>query len=261
MSQAQLEIDERGVATLTLSRPEVHNAFGAELIAELHSKLKQLREDPTIRVLVLTGAGKSFSAGADLNWMRSMIGASEQENYEDSLRLAQMLGALDEFPRPTIARVNGAAFGGGVGLVCCCDIAIASTTATLALTEVRLGIVPAVISPFVIAAIGERQARRYMQTAQRIDAQRAQELGLVHEISAPEMLDETVEQEVVRLLKAGPRALAAIKELVEIRRRYGPDSVNLQRETAQVIARLRVSDEGQEGVTAFLEKRKADFTR
>ncbi|MGH8337590.1 MAG: enoyl-CoA hydratase-related protein, partial [Gammaproteobacteria bacterium] len=209
-----LSIDPRGVAALTLNRPEKHNAFDDAIIAELAAKLIQLNNDQNVHVVILTGAGKSFSAGADLNWMRSMAKFSEEENIEDALKLAELMDVLNNLRKPTIARVNGAVYGGGVGLVACCDIAIAADTARFALSEVRLGLVPSVISPYVIAAIGARQTQRYFLTAEAISAQKAKEIGLVHEIAVADKLDEAVEKEVDMLLKAGPKALIACKELI-----------------------------------------------
>jgi len=256
-----LETDARGVATLTLNRPEKHNAFDDALIAELTGKLKALDGDDAVRVVILTGAGKSFSAGADLNWMRSMAGFSEKENRDDSLALAELMAVLDGLSKPTIARVNGAVFGGGVGLVACCDIAVGAPYAKMALTEVKLGLVPAVIAPYVVRAIGPRQARRYFQTAEAMSAETAQALGLLHEVVESEALDVRVGDIVAALLQAGPGALAAAKTLVAITDAASPEERDaLKRETAALIARLRVSEEGQEGLSAFLEKRKPGWT-
>ncbi|HKI65301.1 MAG TPA: enoyl-CoA hydratase/isomerase family protein [Burkholderiales bacterium] len=256
-----LETDARGVATLTLNRPEKHNAFDDALIAELTGKLKALDGDDAVRVVILTGAGKSFSAGADLNWMRSMAGFSEKENRDDSLALAELMAVLDGLSKPTIARVNGAVFGGGVGLVACCDIAVGAPYAKMALTEVKLGLVPAVIAPYVVRAIGPRQARRYFQTAEVMAAETAQALGLLHEVVEAEALDNRVEDIVTALLQAGPEALAAAKTLVAMTDAASAgEREALKRETAALIARLRVSAEGQEGLSAFLEKRKPRWT-
>jgi methylglutaconyl-CoA hydratase len=256
-----LSLDQRGVATLTLNRPDKRNAFGDELIAELTALLQQLEHDPAVRVLVLTGAGETFSAGADLNWMRAMAGFSEQENFADALKLADLMSTLDRLPKPTVARVNGHAFGGAVGLIACCDVAVASKRARLCLSEVRLGLVPAVISPFVIAAIGERQARRLFLTAEAISAKSARKMGLVHEVAKPEELDDLVEEQVSMLLKAGPLALTEAKRLVrEVAGVSAERREALRLSTAAMIARLRVSDEGQEGLDAFLGKRLPAWT-
>ncbi|MDE2070725.1 MAG: enoyl-CoA hydratase/isomerase family protein [Gammaproteobacteria bacterium] len=251
-----LQTDSRGVATLTLNRPEKHNAFDAALIAELTVRLAQLNNDSSTRIIILTGAGKSFSAGADLNWMRSMAKFSEAENIEDALKLAELMDVLNTLRKPTIARVNGAVYGGGVGLVACCDIAIAADTAKFALSEVKLGLVPSVISPYVIAAIGEHQARRYFLTAEALDAKQAHKIGLIHEAVTPDKLDETIGKEVNLLLKAGPKALTACKELIAANAAASVSARRaLKQKTAQLIAQLRISEEGQEGLSAFLEKR------
>ena len=254
-----LNIDNRGVATLTLNREDKHNAFDDAVIAELTAKLKQVDADAAVRVVVLTGVGKTFSAGGDLNWMRSMAKFSEKENLEDALKLAELMETLDTLSKPTIARVNGPAYGGGVGLVACCDVAIATEAAKFALTEVKLGLVPSVISPYVIAAIGAHQARRYFLTAEAIEAQEAYHMGLVHEVVTPDILDETVGIVVDALLKAGPKSLAAAKKLIaEI---AGSDRKALKKKTAELIAKLRVSPEGQEGLSAFLEKRPPNWNK
>ena len=259
MSLQSLQLEHRaGVARLTLARPEVHNAFDDVLIAELTATLESLAGDPTLRVLVLTGAGASFSAGADLGWMRRMAQAGAEENRQDALRLARLMRVLDAFPKPTVARVNGAAFGGGVGLVACCDIAIGADTANFALSEVKLGLVPAVISPYVIAAIGARQARRWFQTAETFDAAEAKRIGLLHAVVAADELDAAVDRQCALLLKAGPIAVVEAKSLA---RRIGnsQDADEFDAANAELIARLRVSPEGQEGLGAFLGKRKPNW--
>jgi len=254
-----LHTDPHGVATLTLNRAEKHNAFDDAIIADLTAKLKQLDGDASVRVVVLTGAGKTFSAGGDLNWMRSMAAFSEKENVEDALKLAELMEVLDGLSKPTIAKVNGPAYGGGVGLVACCDIAICTPVAKFALTEVRLGLIPAVISPYVIAAIGEHQARRYFLTAEPIEAQIAYHIGLVHEVVTPDILDETVNMLAASLLKGGPKALLAAKRFIA--EQSPVDRKALKKKTAQLIAELRISKEGQEGLTAFLEKRNPDWIK
>jgi methylglutaconyl-CoA hydratase len=250
-----LLLDRAGpVARLRLHRPALHNAFDAALIAALTAALDQLAGDDGVRVVVLEGAGASFSAGADLNWMRGMAAAGEAENREDALALARLMRVLDELPKPTIARVHGAAFGGGVGLVACCDIAVGAEGAKFGLTESRLGLLPAVISPYVIAAIGVRQARRYFATAEVFDAMQAQRIGLLHEVVAPDALDAAVDRQIALLLKAGPAASAQAKSLVrEIAAQSDRDAIDAA--NADLIARLRVSAEGQEGLSAFLDKR------
>lgn len=258
----QLLIEQRGDALwLTLNRPEIHNAFGDRLIAELTTTLKAAEDDDAVRAIVLTGAGETFSAGADMNWMRGMASASEAENRDDALRLAALLRTLNFHPKPTIARVNGSAFGGGLGLIACCDIAIAIDDAAFAFTEVRLGLVPAVISPYVIRRIGERQARRFFLTAERFDANRAMRLGLLRELATVDTLDQMVDQQLRWLSQGGPLAVTEAKALV-----LAVSGVDLSKQeeldlyTAELIARLRVSKEGQEGLAAFLEKRKPDWT-
>ena len=256
MSEALYRVERRrgGVVWLTLDRPEIHNAFDDRLIAELTTELEGLGADDGVRVLVLTGAGRSFSAGADLNWMRRTASYGEAENLADAHALAGLMKTLNELPKPTVARVNGAALGGGTGLVACCDIVVASERATFGTTEVRLGLIPSVIGPYVLAAIGARHARRLMLTAERISAAEALRLGLVHEVVAPDQLDGAIDRVVGELLKNGPAALAAAKRL--IRDLAGrPIDAALIDDTAQRIARLRATDEAREGVGAFLEKR------
>ena len=254
LSTLRLE-QESGIAQISLARPEVHNAFDDTLIAELTTTLEMLDRDPSVRVVVLTGSGTSFSAGADLGWMRRMAQASEAENRADSMRLARLMRVLDGLSKPTIARVNGAAFGGGVGLIACCDIAIAVETATFALSEVKLGLVPAVISPYVIAAIGAREARRWFQSAESFNAAEAKRIGLLHVIESPGMLDVGIQRQCNLLLKAAPTAVAEAKLLVR-RVAQSADADAMDAANADLIARLRMSPEGQEGLSAFLDKRK-----
>ena len=255
MHEAVLSIEDRGgVRTLRMQRPTLHNAFDPPLIAALTAALEDIARTPAVRVVVLAGDGASFSAGADLQWMRGMATASEAENRHDAEALARLMRRLDELPRPTLARVHGAAYGGGVGLVACCDIAIGSREARFGLTESRLGLLPAVISPYVIAAIGARQARRWFATAETFDAPTAQAIGLLHQVVAPEDLDAAIARQVRLLLSAGPHAAAAAKVLVRDVA-AGHDRDRLDRDNAALIARLRVSAEGQEGLSAFLDKR------
>lgn len=257
-----LEVDRRGVATLTLNRPAVHNAFDSALVTRLTELLVELKARGDVRIVVLTGAGRSFSAGADVHWMRSMAACSEEENFEDALHLADLMSLLNSLPVPTVARVNGHAYGGGVGLIACCDIAIASNDARFALSEVRLGLIPAVISPYVIAAVGERNARRLFLSAEAMDAKLARRVGLVHEIAKPNKLDAAIEHQLSLLLKGGPNALRESKELIFTVEGGGisADEV-LRHRTAQIIAQLRVSAEGQEGLAAFLDKRAPAWAR
>ncbi|MGE4073193.1 MAG: enoyl-CoA hydratase/isomerase family protein [Lysobacterales bacterium] len=255
----QLALSGR-VATLTMNRPDVHNAFNAELIAELTAALTRVGADPEVRAVVLTGTGKSFSAGADLNWMRAMAAYSEAENHADALKLADLMRTLAYLPKPTIARVQGSAFGGGVGLIACCDVAICVEQAKFGLTESKLGLVPAVISPYVVAAISARHARRWFQSGAIFDASRALSMGLVHEVVAADDLDPMVANELDALLKAGPTSALVAKRLVEgIFGRDEPAQRKLDEQTAALIARLRVSLEGQEGLSAFLEKRPPNW--
>jgi len=254
MSQRVSTIRRGAVAEVWMDRPEVHNAFDARLIAELTTALDALADDAGVRVVVLNGAGPSFSAGADMHWMRAMVAASEADNRADALALAHMLRTLDELPKPTIARVHGAAFGGGVGLIACCDIAIGVSEARFGLTESKLGLLPAVISPYVIAAIGARQARRWFATAEIFDARAAQRLGLLHEVVSADALDAAVERQIALLLKSGPIASARAKRLVaDVVAEPNPDTRDAA--NADLIARLRVSPEGQEGLSAFVDKR------
>ncbi len=243
-----------GVVTLTIDRAARRNAFDDALIAALRAQFESLGRDPDVRALVLTGAGSAFSAGADLDWMRRAASFTAAENLADARQLEAMLAALDTFPRPTIARVNGAAIGGGVGLVAACDIAIASEQAVFAMSEVRLGLLPAVVAPFVRRAIGERACRRLFLTAERLDAAEARRLGLVHEVVADEALDQAVATVLEQLLQGGPEALTAAKALlVDLRHASFDEAAD---RTARAIAERRASAEGKEGVLAFLEKRQ-----
>lgn len=255
MNHPLLNLRVGAVAHLRLNRPEVHNAFDAVLIAALTGALSAVAADDSVRVVVLEGEGASFSAGADLNWMRGMVTASESENRVDAMALAQLMRALDELPKPTIARVHGAALGGGVGLVACCDIAIGTPEAKFGLTESRLGLLPAVISPYVIAAIGARQARRWFATAELFGADEACRIGLLHHAVDATALDTAVQHQIDLLLKAGPHTAAHAKSLVRrVAAEHNRDQ--LDHDNAALIAQLRVSAEGQEGLGAFLDKRK-----
>jgi methylglutaconyl-CoA hydratase len=253
-------LNDAGAVTLTMERPNVHNAFDAELISALTDTLEKLARDPECRQLILTGRGQSFSAGADVQWMQSQLSATEAENLADAKKLAQLMRALAFFPKPTIARINGSAFGGGVGLVACCDIAIAVADARFGLTETKLGLVPAVISPYVIDAIGMRNALRYFQTAELFDATRAQSMGLLHEVVGADQLDVAVAAQIKHLRQAGPNAVKAAKQLVHrVAGLSVEDQMFTDEENAKLIARLRVSAEGQEGLSAFLAKRRANW--
>ncbi|MBK8209699.1 MAG: enoyl-CoA hydratase/isomerase family protein [Rhodospirillales bacterium] len=249
-----LQLDRReGLATVWMNRPEVHNAFDDTLIAELTEALLMLDSDVEVRVVVLGGRGESFCAGADLNWMKRAAGYSEAENLRDARALAEMLRSLALMSKPTLARVQGAAIGGGLGLVAGCDIAVASTRASFATSEVRLGLIPATIGPYVIAAIGERQARRYFLTGERISASRALEIGLAHEVTEAERLDATVASIADALIAGGPQAQTAAKHLIQdITGR--PLTAELAEDTACRIAGLRATPEAGEGIRAFLQK-------
>ena len=250
-----VEIERRGaVAWLWMDRAEVHNAFDEQLIAELTAALHALGADDAVRVVVLAGRGRSFSAGADLNWMRRQGAASTEDNLADARQLAELFRALSECPKPTVARVHGAAIGGGMGLASACDICVASSAAVFATSEVRLGLLPAAISPYVIRAIGERQAYRYFQTAERIGAARARELGLAHEVAEPEQLDAALQAVVDALLAGGPRAQAASTALIRTVANRPVDAALIE-DTARRIAELRATPEAREGLSAFLDKR------
>ena len=245
-----------GVATIWMNRPEVHNAFNAQLIADLTAACRALDADDSVRVVVLAGRGKSFSAGADLNWMKAAGEASEAENFADAMKLAGMLRTLAEMTKPTIARVHGAALGGGMGLASACDICVAGERAVFATSEVKFGIIPAAISPYVIRAIGERQACRYFQTAERFGAARAAELGLAHEAVPADALDARVAEVVDALLQGGPKSQAAAKALIRAVANRPVDDAVVE-DTARRIAGLRATPEAKEGLAAFLEKRPA----
>ncbi len=260
MDGLTLQTDARGVATLTLNRPEKHNAFDDRMITDLLQALDNIDQDESVRVLVLRAEGKSFCAGADLDWMRRMADYDFEQNLADARRLAQLMYRLNRLHKPVIARVQGASYGGGVGLIACCDIAIASENAIFSLSEVRLGLIPSVISPYLIVAIGSRAARRYFLGGERFDAARALQLGLVHEVVEPESLDARLEQCIDALLNSGPGAQAAAKELIEQVQGRAIDE-SLIEETARRIAEVRASDEAREGLSAFLEKRKPDWNR
>ncbi|MBS1129372.1 MAG: Enoyl-CoA hydratase/isomerase [Proteobacteria bacterium] len=254
-----LEIELNGpVATIWMNRPDLHNAFDETLIAELTAACIALNEDEDVRVVILAGRGKSFSAGADLNWMKRAANNGLDDNLNDARALAKMLRTLAEMKKPTIARVQGAALGGGMGLAATCDIAVASSKAIFATSEVKFGIIPSAISPYVLRAIGARQATRYFQSAERIDAFRARELGLVHEAVSPEDLDAKIQEIVATLLQGGPLAQAAAKDLIHAVDSR-PINDNLVEDTAHRIAHLRATPEAREGIAAFLDKRSPNW--
>lgn len=247
-----------GVARVTLARPDVRNAFNAAAIAELHQTFTRVTAADDVRAVVLAGEGAVFCGGADVNWMRASLDLSFDANVGDAERMSDMYRAIDNCPKPVIARIQGAALGGGAGLAAVCDVAIAADDAVFGFTEVKLGIIPAVISPFVLAKIGASHARALFLTGERFDAQHAKRIGLVHEVVTATELDAAVDRKIAELQSCGPAAVAAAKLLV---RRVLDDSYDGSRAiTTQAIARQRVSPEGQEGLRAFLERRKASFT-
>ena len=248
------EVDQRGVATVTLNNPDKHNAFDDNIIASLTSVFNQIAERVDIHLVVLASNGKSFSAGADLGWMKRMAGYSYEDNLKDANALAAMLKALNFLPQPTIGKIQGAAFGGAVGLASCCDIVIASAKASFCLSEVKLGLIPATISPYVVNAMGLKACRRYFQTAERFFADKAMHLGLVDEVVEPAELSEAVESMISTILANGPLAVRHAKQLA-FDVAYQDINSELMQDTSERIASIRVSEEGQEGLTAFFEKR------
>ena len=253
MNHFRVDIDEC-VARLTLTRPEKHNAFDDNLIAGLTDALRKLETDPAVRILVLAAEGPSFSAGAEIGWMKRAAAAGRSENLADARKLAELMGTLDGFAKPTVAAVQGPAYGGGVGLIACCDIAIASTAARFALSEVKLGLIPSAIGPYVVAAIGPRQARRYFQTGELIDAATAQAIGLVHETVALEELEGRVGDIVKALRKGAPGACREAKRLVRDIA-WQPIDASLTEMTAIRIAEVRACEEAKDGLDAFLQRR------
>ncbi len=247
--------DSLGRATLTLNRPARHNAFDDAMIAEMTGALKRLDGDEKVRVVLVAGRGENFCAGADLGWMRRSAGYSFERNLEDALCLAELLKTLDRLSKPTVALVQGAVYGGGVGLVACCDVALAVPKASFCLSEVKLGLIPALISPYVVAAMGRRAARRYLLTAERFSAEEALRLGLVHELVEPEALHRRGDQLSRHLLGNAPQAMSDAKQLVAEVAGAAIDQP-LIAFTARTIAEIRASAEGREGLSAFLEKRK-----
>ena len=255
-----LLIDKRNqVAFVTLNRPEIRNAFDDTLIASLTRALRELDTDASVRAVVLAGAGPAFCAGADLNWMKRMAGYGYDQNLDDARALAKMLKTLDRMAKPTLARVHGPAFAGGVGLVAACDIAIGTPDAKFCLSEAKLGLSPATISPYVVRAMGERMARRYFLTAEVFDANEAYRIGLLSSVSASEKLDADIGEILKHLTAGGPAALAKIKDLIRV---VSSGSVNdaMIDDTAKRIAEIRVTAEGKEGIASFLEKRKPSWT-
>lgn len=253
-------IDSRGVATITLNNPDKHNAFDDSIIALLTETFSSLASNAEVRIVVLASNGKNFSAGADLGWMKRMASYSYEENLKDANALANMLKALNFMPQPVIGKIQGAAFGGAVGLASCCDIVVASEKASFCLSEVKLGLIPATISPYVVNAIGLKACRRYFQTAERFFAKKAQQLGLVDEIVAPEALADEVENFIKMLLANSPQATRQAKQLA-FDVAYQEINQSLLTDTSERIAAIRVSEEGQEGLTAFFDKRAPQWCR
>jgi len=248
------DVNQQGVATVTLNNPEKHNAFDDTIIAQLTTVFNEIAKRDDIRVMVLASTGKSFSAGADLGWMKRMASYSYEDNLKDANALANMLKALNFLPQPTIAKIQGAAFGGAVGLASCCDIVIAANKASFCLSEVKLGLIPATISPYVVSAIGLKASRRYFITAERFFADKAQTIGLVDEVVALDELESEVDKMTATLLLNGPIAVQQAKKLA-LDVAYQEINDELLKDTSERIASLRVSPEGQEGLGAFFEKR------
>jgi len=252
-----LEVSKKeGVARVTLNRPELRNAFDDVLISSLTRTFTEIGKDPAVRVMILAGNGPAFCAGADLNWMKRMAGYSYEQNLADAKGLAEMLATLDRLPKPTIARVHGPVFAGGTGLVAACDIAVGTPEAKMCLSEAKLGLSPATISPYVIRAMGEREARRYFLTAEVFDAQEALRIGMLSMLVKENELDSTIDGLLKHLLAGGPEAHGKIKALIRAVAGRRPDDA-LVAETAKQIAEIRGSAEGREGIASFLEKRKA----
>ena len=252
--------DERGVATVTLNRPEIHNAFDDGVIRDLTGILFALGADPAVKIVILAAAGPSFSAGADLAWMRRMAGYTEAQNVGDAIALARLLATLDGLSKPTIARVQGAAFAGGLGLISCCDIAVGAESAIFCVSEVKLGLVPATISPYLVEAVGPRAARRYCLSAERFSAAEAHRLGLLHEVVPGDQLDAALAKIVDNLLEGSLAAQRHTKELIaNVKDRPITDTLMLY--TAQAIADARASSDGKEGIAAFFEKRNPGWRR
>jgi methylglutaconyl-CoA hydratase len=259
MTNVSISKDPAGIARVTMNRPAVHNAFDETMIAELDSAFEALGQAGEIRAIVLAGEGRHFSAGADLRWMQRAGEATEAQNLGDARRFAMMLARIEACPKPTVARIQGAAFGGGVGLTCVCDMAIASEDASFAVSEAKLGILPAVIGPYLVNAVGQRQARRLALTAARFSAADALALGLVHQVVPASELDAAVDRVLSDLLAAGPQAQREIKQLFA-KLAPGPVTNDVRERTASTIARVRGSAEAKEGLAAFLAKRPPDWT-
>ena len=258
-NSVKCNIDSDGIASLIIDRPHCANAFDAETINALIAEIEKLTHTPEIKGLRLEGTGKHFSAGADAQWMRSMASKSTEENQQDALQLANLLDKLDKFPKPTMAIVQGAAFGGALGLVCCCDMVIAHSNAKFCLSEVKLGLVPATIAPYVIRAMGVRHARRYMLSAELIDAEIAMKLEIVHQVLAEQDIEQYAQGWFKSILNFGPQALIETKKLC-LECEGKEIDASMRQYTSELIARIRASEEGQEGLSAFLEKRLPNWS-
>jgi len=254
----ETHIDNNGIATITMNRAKKHNAFDEAFILELTEAFKSMNDDNSARLICLKANGKSFSAGADLNWMKKMASYSWEENYQDSLALASLMSTIANSEKPTLALVQGSAFGGGVGLIACCDFAIASDAASFCLSEVKLGLIPAVISPYIVQAIGPRQSTRYFISAEKFSATRAVEIGLISEVVKAAEFDTFIETFLNQVSGNAPVAIREAKKLVKFVLN-GPINEEMIRETASKISDRRASMEGIEGVSAFLEKRDAKW--
>lgn len=248
----KVETDERGVCTIILSRLDVHNAFDPDTIQDLMIQLQFAADDDNVRIILLTGEGDYFSSGADINWMRSMVNYDHETNSKDAMNLAKLLHRLYTMPKPTLAAVNGPAYGGALGLIACCDIAIGVKNAEFAFTEVKLGIVPAVVSPYIVNAIGHRTAKRLFLTGEKFSANVALQMGLLHKVVDIEDANDALNYEIDLLLKAGPSAQHECKRLIQ---KLAGIAEDVSEYTAELIAQIRISEEGQEGLEAFLEKR------
>ncbi len=260
MEYATLTYERRDrIGRITFSRPEIHNAFDGRMIEELYELFERIKRDKKLRAVVLTGEGKSFCAGADLNWMRAVQSYSYEKNFSESLQLAEVLNMIYTCPKPVIGRINGAAIGGGTGFVAVCDIAIASSAAVFSFSEVKIGIVPACICPYVIKRVGEGRAREFFLTGERLSADRACQAGLVNGITEPDELDQAVEELLAQILSSGPEALACCKDLLATVSEMKMQDAKVH--TAKVIAALRKSEEGQEGMDAFLNKRRPNWVQ
>lgn len=259
MQTVILECNEH-TATLTLNNPKAHNAFNDQMIAQLIKALDQVKHNNKLRALILKAEGKHFCAGADLEWMKRMADLDHQENLADAQQLARLMARLNELPIPVITRIQGAAYGGAIGLIACSDIAIAAEDARFCLSEVKLGLAPATIAPYVIEAMGSRRCRHLFISAESFTAQQACDWGLIHKLASPEMLDQTLETVLAKLLQNSPQAMRASKRLIKDLALTSSEQVDQSLAmTSQLIADLRVSDEGQEGLNAFFEKRKPNW--